>query len=87
MLGPLCFLAAFDTVQGIPQSAITQTIAAAMHLYGATVYYATGLVGLSKGVSYSRPEPLYFWVYFVAFNAPWIIIPAGMLHRINAATR
>jgi cholestenol delta-isomerase len=29
-----------------------------------------------SGVSHSRPEPLYFWGYFVGMNAPWIIVPA-----------
>jgi cholestenol Delta-isomerase len=82
VLGPLCFLAAKDTVEGIPRSAITQTIVAVMHLYGVSIYYATSLVELSQGVSYSRPEPLYFWGYFVAFNAPWIIVPSGKLAGI-----
>jgi len=26
-----------------------------------------------------RPEPYYFWLYFVGFNAPWIIIPTSEL--------
>ena len=31
------------------------------------------------GVSYSRPEALYFWGYYVGFNAPWVLIPAWLL--------
>lgn len=26
-----------------------------------------------------RPEPYYFWFYFVALNAPWILVPAREL--------
>lgn len=32
---------------------------------------------MQNGVLHSRPEVLYFWVYFVIMNALWIIIPAG----------
>ena len=31
------------------------------------------------GISYSRPEPLYFWGYYIGFNAPWVFIPAWLL--------
>lgn len=38
---------------------------------------------------HSRPEPLYFWFYFVAINAVWIVVPgmclAYAVRRINAA--
>jgi hypothetical protein len=32
------------------------------------------------GTSYSRPEFLYFWVYYVGFNAPWAIVPLGIIY-------
>ena len=28
---------------------------------------------------YSRPEFLYYWVYYVGFNLPWVIAPAVLL--------
>ncbi|KDN66911.1 putative emopamil binding protein [Colletotrichum sublineola] len=34
-----------------------------------------------NGVSHSRPEFLYFWVYYVGFNAPWVVVPAVVLFR------
>lgn len=44
------------------------------HLYGVTLYYATNW---AEGVSYSRPEFLYYWVYYAGFNAPWVFVPGG----------
>lgn len=47
------------------------------HLYGVALYYATSLVEMHfSGLSHSRPEFMYFWVYYVGFNLPWAIIPA-----------
>lgn len=28
------------------------------------------------GKTYYRPEPFYFWVYFVGMNAIWFVVPA-----------
>jgi cholestenol delta-isomerase len=28
-----------------------------------------------------NPHPLYFWVYFISFNAPWIIVPSLMVYQ------
>ncbi len=33
------------------------------------------------GLSSSRPEPLYFWFYFVCVNSIWVVIPALVLWR------
>jgi hypothetical protein len=30
-------------------------------------------------LEFSRPEPLYFWVYFVGFNIPWFVVPIGKI--------
>ena len=30
---------------------------------------------------HSRPEPLYFWFYFVFVNSIWVVIPALVLWR------
>lgn len=47
------------------------------HLYGVALYYATSMCEFwFTGRSHSRPEPLYFWVYYVGFNLPWAIVPA-----------
>jgi hypothetical protein len=48
------------------------------HLYGDVLYYATSLFNhYVNGISYSRPEVLYFWVYYFFMNFVWIVVPAG----------
>ncbi|KAL5888741.1 hypothetical protein ACKVWC_003999 [Pyricularia oryzae] len=50
------------------------------HLYGVVLYYATSFADMEiKGVAHSRPEFLYFWVYFVGMNLPWAIVPSAIL--------
>ena len=31
------------------------------------------------GFVHSRPEALYFWLYFVIINAFWIVIPSAVI--------
>jgi hypothetical protein len=31
---------------------------------------------MKEGIMHSRPETHYFWIYFVGFNAPFILIPS-----------
>lgn len=46
------------------------------HLYGVALYYSTSLAERALvGTMHSRPEVLYFWVYYVGFNAPWVVVP------------
>lgn len=48
------------------------------HLYGVALYYLTNWNEWSiGGVQCSRPEFLYFWVYYVGFNLPWAVVPLG----------
>jgi cholestenol Delta-isomerase len=48
------------------------------HLYGCLLYYSTSLTEFYlNDVSHSRPEFLYFWVYYFGFNFPWIVVPLG----------
>jgi hypothetical protein len=47
------------------------------HLYGVALYYATCALDFdARGISHSRPEFQYYWVYYAGFNAPWVIVPA-----------
>lgn len=47
------------------------------HLYGDALYYATSLYDhYVNGISHSRPEALYFWVYYFLMNFVWIVVPA-----------
>lgn len=59
-----------------PTRHVSQAIICTAHLYGVALYYLTNWTESSfTGVSYSRPEFLYFWVYYVGFNAPWAVVP------------
>ncbi len=50
------------------------------HLYGVALYYGTCSFEYHlRGNSHSRPEFLYYWVYYVAFNMPWMVVPASEL--------
>jgi hypothetical protein len=41
------------------------------------LYYGTcGFTEHMRGVSYSRPEGLYYWGYYVGMNAPWVVVPS-----------
>ena len=78
--GPLSFLAAFAIIKGNTSLRhITQTIVSVGHLYGVALYFGTCFFQEKfRGISYSRPETLYYWVYYVGMNAPWVIVPASM---------
>ncbi|KAK7733889.1 hypothetical protein SLS53_008039 [Cytospora paraplurivora] len=53
-------------------------IVSVAHLYGVALYYSTCYVNEKyRGLVYGRPEFLYYWIYYVGFNAPWVIVPAG----------
>ena len=47
-------------------------------LYGDILYFGTCYL---EGFIHSAPGILYFWFYFVAMNAIWVIIPALIIVR------
>ena len=76
--GPLSLLSAKSILDRDPGRYILQTIVCVGHLYGVAIYYSTSLAEFyANGKLYSRPEFLYFWVYFVGFNMPWVVVPAS----------
>lgn len=76
--GPLSFATAISTARTGSLRHPLQIIVSVAHLYGVALYYLTCFVEEKlNGVTYSRPELQYFGGYFIGFNAPWIIIPAG----------
>jgi cholestenol delta-isomerase len=76
--GPLSLLAAKYVLDRDPRRFIVQTVVCTGHLYGVAIYYSTSLVEMwMNGKEFSRPELLYFWIYFIGFNAPWAVVPAG----------
>ncbi|KAF4781190.1 emopamil binding protein [Colletotrichum scovillei] len=76
--GPLCWAIVIATAKRNQLRYPFQIIMSVGHLYGVVLYYSTSLIELySNGVSHSRPEFLYFWVYYIGFNAPWVVVPAN----------
>ncbi|PNP55604.1 hypothetical protein THARTR1_04128 [Trichoderma harzianum] len=74
--GPLSLIAVICICTNHPSRYLFQIVVCVAHLYGVALYYATNWAEQRfHGVSYSRPEFLYFWVYYVGFNAPWAIVP------------
>ena len=43
----------------------------------------TADVNGDAGMIYSRPEALYFWVYFVFVNSIWIVIPSWNIWTVT----
>ncbi|KZZ89719.1 emopamil binding protein [Moelleriella libera RCEF 2490] len=77
--GPLSWLTYFGIVNNSPSRHITQAIVCTAHLYGVALYYATNWAERQiSGTLYSRPEFLYYWVYYIGLNAPWAVVPFGM---------
>lgn len=74
--GPLSLITLLCICTNHPSRHLFQIVVCVAHLYGVALYYATNWAEQQfHGVSYSRPEFLYFWVYYVGFNAPWAVVP------------
>ena len=60
-----------------------QAIISLGQLYGDVLYYATSTFDhYYYDRSYCRPEPYYYWCYYVFMNLFWIVIPFGKLLRV-----
>ncbi|KAK3942988.1 putative 3-beta-hydroxysteroid-Delta(8),Delta(7)-isomerase [Diplogelasinospora grovesii] len=88
--GPLCVWTAVSIVRthgskgfrGYDTRHLLQAVVCVGHLYGVALYYGTcHFEETMRGTSYSRPEWIYYWVYYVGFNAPWVIVPALLLRQ------
>jgi len=85
--GPLSFLVAYLITVGSPLRHPLQALVSLGQIYGDVLYYATSLFDhYHKGLTYYRPEPYYFWFYFVFMNAIWIVIPGFLLYQSIAAS-
>ena len=49
--------------------------AAVPNFFGILSISSSDLPLLCAGLIHSRPEPLYFWFYFVGVNMIWIVVP------------
>ncbi|KAL2271575.1 hypothetical protein VTJ83DRAFT_946 [Remersonia thermophila] len=61
---------------------LLQIVVCVGHLYGVALYYGTcGFAEHMRGEVYSRPEFMYYWVYYAGMNAPWAVVPFWLLWR------
>ncbi|KAJ3220196.1 hypothetical protein HDU67_005522 [Dinochytrium kinnereticum] len=73
---PLSFVAAYMILKNDPARHLVQFLVSTGQLYGDVAYYLTAAFEKFKD---SRPEPLYFWFYFVFLNSFWIFIPIAIM--------
>ncbi|KAI9289010.1 Emopamil-binding protein [Umbelopsis sp. AD052] len=77
IIGPLCVLAMVALYRNSPSRHLYQLIISVFHIFSCSLYY---ILDSFKGFSSCDPHPIYFWVYFVGFNSPWIIVPALLIY-------
>ncbi|KAH8890927.1 EBP-domain-containing protein [Thozetella sp. PMI_491] len=80
--GPLSIATAFSIAMGSNLRHVLQITVSIGHLYGVALYYGTCSFEYHlRGNSHSRPEFLYYWIYYVAFNMPWVIVPTVLISQ------
>ncbi|KIN08262.1 hypothetical protein OIDMADRAFT_152464 [Oidiodendron maius Zn] len=85
--GPLSLLTALLIVRDSSYRHPIQALVSTGHVYGDTLYFATTVFDeFYSGKVYYRPEPFYFWIYFVLMNAVWLVIPGYCLYSSIKAT-
>jgi cholestenol delta-isomerase len=81
--GPLSFVVAGMIATEHPLRHPLQAVVSLGQIYGDVLYYATSMFDhYLLDLTYSRPEPFYFWGYFVLMNAFWIVFPGSRCSRI-----
>ncbi|RPB16671.1 Emopamil-binding protein [Morchella conica CCBAS932] len=76
--GPLCLLTSRAIVKESYYRHPLQLLASLAHIYGCLMYFATSWL---DGNRHCRPEPFYFYVYYIGMNVPWIIIPGLLINQ------
>lgn len=74
--GPLCPIVVYGILKSKPWRFTLMLIVSLGQIYGDVLYYGTCML---EGFVHSRPEPVYFWGFFVALNFLWILIPGYMM--------
>eukprot|EP00850_Spirogloea_muscicola_P018326 SM000167S02939 [mRNA] locus=s167:33589:34155:+ [translate_table: standard] len=76
--GPASLLAVYAILKRKPYRHTLQIIVSMGQLYGDVLYFATSYL---EGFVHSDPRTVYFWGYFVAVNAIWIVVPLCIIIR------
>ncbi|OAD03103.1 hypothetical protein MUCCIDRAFT_17136, partial [Mucor lusitanicus CBS 277.49] len=71
--GPLCLTSAYYILRNSPKQYIFQLIASLCHLFSCSLYFIMDLPEARHCVS----SPVYFYIYFLGFNSPWILASAA----------
>ncbi|NXN93091.1 EBP isomerase, partial [Rhinopomastus cyanomelas] len=74
--GPLSLGTVLAFLRQHPARFVLQLLLSLGQIYGDILYFVTAA---QAGWAYSDPRPLYFWVYFVAINGLWLLIPGALL--------
>lgn len=77
--GPGCLIVAYLAVLRHPLRHPLQIVVSMGELCGVLLYYVTAAFDhILHGLTYSRPEALYFWFYFIFLNGFWVVVvPIG----------
>ncbi|EPE26087.1 EBDP4 [Glarea lozoyensis ATCC 20868] len=85
--GPLSFVLAVLIVNDSPYRHPIQALVSTGQFYGDLLYFMTNIFDESyTGRTFYRPEPYYYWFYFVFMNAFWIVIPCICVYSSAKAT-
>lgn len=77
-IGPLSLVTAWLVASRSSYRYQCQALVSTLHIYSDVLYYATSMQDYyHKEITHCRPEPFYFYVYYVGMNAVWIVVPLG----------
>ncbi|KAK9720258.1 hypothetical protein K7432_004275 [Basidiobolus ranarum] len=79
LIGPLCWYTSYLTYKQTLTHHLYVVLTSTCHLITCSLYFSTSLL---EGSPECIPETQYFWIYFIGFNLPWILIP-GLLIFFN----
>jgi cholestenol delta-isomerase len=74
--GPACFVIALGIMLRWPSRYPLQLCVSLGQLYGVLLYFLTETFD-KKG--HIHPNRFYFWVYYVAMNLPWVVVPSLLI--------
>lgn len=79
ILGPTCIMVLWLHYKKYTTRYVVELIVATSHLYGTTVYF------LEEHLAGYEHTPVgnrrYFYLYFIAFNSPWLIFPILIIYK------
>lgn len=85
--GPLSILAAYFIAIDHPARHPLQALISFGQIYGDILYLSTSFFDEAyRQTAYSRPEPFYYYGYFIFLNAIWLVIPGLLLLQSTVAT-